>query len=526
MRPYLHLTMFLFGINGLSAQERFAFAQPSMLPRPINTEKPEFGGTISPDGRTFWFNRASHDRSKMILWETRLGFDRWSNPERPAFTDTTYQYIDPMISPDGNQLIFTSNRPMPNSKSSDYNLWTVRPGESNMTALPASVNTSADEIYASMNTHGDVYFARFQGNKAKLYVSVLESGAYQEAVPLKIPGTDTASVSNPAISPDGKYLVFISGQMSGFGSADLFVTKKLADGQWSYPINLGLGINSKETDFAPAFSADGTTLFFTSERRGVVYDFPADKRRPGDIYAVAFKARKYFGEQVTFKAKDNTTVSASIFYTDDRPDRNKPVILLFHMVRSNGLAEYQYIIPFLLDMGYNLMVTDHRAGSGKEHGGENRTAKALASSDKELYCEALPDVQAALDYAVQNGYSGKRILWGSGLSAALVLQVAANQRDKVAGVLAFAPAQGELVSTCEPNEALLARLKLPIAVFRAETEMSQPRREEQAQLFTKFNIPYFVVPGNQHGSSVLDAARNSSSTDPAWLYVKSFLKNL
>jgi dipeptidyl aminopeptidase/acylaminoacyl peptidase len=472
MRPFLHLTLFLFGVNYLNAQARFAFAQPTMLPRPINTEKPEFGGTLSPDGRTFWFNRASHDRHKMTLWETRLGFDRWSNPERPAFTDTLYQYIDPMISPDGNQLVYSSNRPLPNSKSHDYNLWTVRPGENNAQALPASVNTKADEIYASMNAHGDVYFARFQGDKAKLYVSVLESGAYQEAVPLVIPGTDTASLSNPAISPDGQYLVFVSGQIGGFGAADLFITQKMADGRWSYPVNMGWGINSKETDFAPAFSADGSTLFFTSERRGVVYDFPADQRRPGDVYAVAFKAGRYFGMPLSFKAKDNTTVQASVFFTDDRPDRNKPIILLFHMVRSNGLAEYQHLIPSLLDMGYNLMITDHRAGSGQEHGGENRTAKALSTNGKALYCEALPDVQAALDYAVQNGYSGKRILWGSGLSAALVLQVAAEQQGKVAGVLAFAPEQGERVSTCEPNEALLTRLKVPVAVFRAEAEMT------------------------------------------------------
>jgi dienelactone hydrolase len=150
----------------------------------------------------------------------------------------------------------------------------------------------------------------------------------------------------------------------------------------------------------------------------------------------------------------------------------------------------------------------------------------LATTGKELYCEALPDVQAALDYAVQNGYSGKRILWGSGLSAALVLQVAANQSGKLAGVLAFAPAQGDQASACEPNEALLARLKVPTAVFRAEAEMTQPGREEQARLFARFNIPYFVVPGNQHGSSVLDAARNNTSTDSAWLQVRSFLKNL
>jgi hypothetical protein len=73
------------------------------------------------------------------------------------------------------------------------------------------------------------------------------------------------SISNPAISPDGQWLVFASGEMGGKGSADLFVSKNTGNGQWSAPVNLAR-LNSPFAEFAPAFHQMESTS--TSPRSG------------------------------------------------------------------------------------------------------------------------------------------------------------------------------------------------------------------------------------------------------------------
>lgn len=287
MNPYLQLLLILLAQIGLLLSESSAQAK-LWVPGIICSENPEFGGTIHPNGKTFWFNRTPPDRSKIILLESKLEAGKWSKPTTPGFADTLFREIDPCISPNGQQLIFTSNRPLPDSNTKDYNLWWVKPGEKTANPFPEAINTGSDEIYAGLSRKGNLYFARVLRNKAKLFWAPLHEGGYSRVEQINLPGIDTASLSNPAISPDERFLVFASGQLGGLGSADLFVAKRMPDGSWSKPQNMGASINSREAEFAPVFSANGKMLFFTSERPGMVQEFPEGKRRPGDIYSIPF----------------------------------------------------------------------------------------------------------------------------------------------------------------------------------------------------------------------------------------------
>lgn len=261
-----------------------------LIPFPIlNTPAPEFGAALSADGHTFWFNRMSEDRATMYLLNSSFTDGHWSSPTVPPFADTIHWYIDPWGMPHQKGLLISSNRPYPQgSDRKDFNLWQLHPNGA-FTPLPESINSPESEIYCSQSKNGNLYFARFMDNKAKIYVSKWENGQFQPAELLLIPGTDSASISNPAISPDELFLVFVSGNLGGSGSADLFLSRKLADDTWTIPENLGTGINSSYVEFAPSFSADGKTLFFTSERPGMLEEtFPEGQRPPGDLYTIAF----------------------------------------------------------------------------------------------------------------------------------------------------------------------------------------------------------------------------------------------
>ncbi|MCP5510490.1 MAG: PD40 domain-containing protein [Leptospiraceae bacterium] len=71
----------------------------------------------------------------------------------------------------------------------------------------------------------------------------------------------------PAISPDGKSLVFASNRPGGFGGFDLWISNRdLKINKWSSPINLGPKINSSANEIMPSYHYDGQTLFFSSDR--------------------------------------------------------------------------------------------------------------------------------------------------------------------------------------------------------------------------------------------------------------------
>ena len=83
--------------------------------------------------------------------------------------------------------------------------------------------------------------------------------------------SDINTVNNEGtctISADGRILIFTScNGRSGYGSCDLFITKKVGD-LWSKPVNLGSTVNSRAWDSQPSLSQDGRTLFFVSNRKG------------------------------------------------------------------------------------------------------------------------------------------------------------------------------------------------------------------------------------------------------------------
>ena len=71
-----------------------------------------------------------------------------------------------------------------------------------------------------------------------------------------------------AIAGDGKTLVFAScNRPGGIGDCDLYISRRTGN-TWSAPVNLGRSINTPDWDSQPSLSADGRTLYFTSNRAG------------------------------------------------------------------------------------------------------------------------------------------------------------------------------------------------------------------------------------------------------------------
>lgn len=70
--------------------------------------------------------------------------------------------------------------------------------------------------------------------------------------------------SSPCLSPDKRELYFSSNRPGGFGGKDIYVSRRLPNGRWGEPENLGEKINTAGDESCPFVHADNQTLYFTS----------------------------------------------------------------------------------------------------------------------------------------------------------------------------------------------------------------------------------------------------------------------
>lgn len=100
----------------------------------------------------------------------------------------------------------------------------------------------------------DIYFSDHNGDtwSSPESISELINTRYNE-------GTCT-------ISADGNLLIFTScNTPASHGSCDLYITARV-DGQWQSPVNMGRNVNTRFWESQPSLSADGSLLFFSSNR--------------------------------------------------------------------------------------------------------------------------------------------------------------------------------------------------------------------------------------------------------------------
>lgn len=254
----------------------------------VSTEAPEFGAALTPDGRTVYFNRASDDRSRLVIMRSRFADGAWQPADTATFSGT-WRDLDPFVAPDGTRLYFSSARPVqPEDTVPDFNTWVVLlspEGEDEPAFLPAPVNSDSIEVFVSASASGALFFSSNRDGVMRSY-RASTSGTDAEVTVVPIEMNLESGIGNPAISPDESRLVFVAESDSGIGRGDLYISSATATG-WTPPRLLPEPINSTFLDFAPSWSADGKYLYYTSERPGIVGPVDDDVRPPGDIYRVA-----------------------------------------------------------------------------------------------------------------------------------------------------------------------------------------------------------------------------------------------
>ncbi len=263
------------------------FNETERLPQTINSSYSEILPVISPDGKTLFFDRKDHPKNTPSIsagkenddvWFSRHISDNiWSEAERlnePVNNDQ-HNYVC-SVTPDGN-VILLANAYLPSGKmaqGASISYKTVDGSWSYPEPLKIKDFYNTDkyaEICLSPNRkilimairREDTYGAR------DLYVSFLQKNNSWSAP--KNMGTmlnSAASEITPTLSSDNKTLYFASEGRSGYGSFDMYVSRRLDDTwtNWSEPLNLGNVLNSAGWDAGYSIDASGKYAYFASSK--------------------------------------------------------------------------------------------------------------------------------------------------------------------------------------------------------------------------------------------------------------------
>ncbi len=139
-------------------------------------------------------------------------------------------------------------------------------------ALESPFNESFNEGGASVTANNNELFFTVCKVDEKgyqncdIYYCKKEYGSWSSIVPLteKVNKPDSWE-SQPSVSANGDVLYYTSNRAGGIGGLDLWSTKRLPNGEWEEPKNLGNVINTTKNEKSPFIHSDSQTLYFASD---------------------------------------------------------------------------------------------------------------------------------------------------------------------------------------------------------------------------------------------------------------------
>jgi len=190
----------------------------------------------------------------------------------------------PILSPDNQMALFTREikiEPNRNSlvretRTKEKFMFSLRQEDGKFAAgeeMPEPFNINDNEGGATLTADNNtLYYTVCKYDNVKkylncdIYVSENVGGEWSPihsvSNKINLPGSWE---SQPTISADGSTLYFVSDRTGGYGGYDIYRSIKSEAGEWGTPINLGPAINSRGNEKSPFIHPDGKTLYFSSD---------------------------------------------------------------------------------------------------------------------------------------------------------------------------------------------------------------------------------------------------------------------
>lgn len=243
--------------------------------------------TISNDGKEIYFSVQSYMAELSAIVVIKKENIGWSKPQIVTFSGQFHD-LEPFLSPNGLKLYFTSNRPLNSNetKVKDFDIWYVERNSlddkwSKPKNIGAPINTDKNEFYPAITNNNNIYFTSdWDSSKGKddIFLSEYNNGKYNQPISLGSDINTEGYEFNAYVSPDESIMIYTAyNRKDGFGSGDLYISKKVENGDWTESKNLGSLINSNKMDYCPFLEPTTNTLYFTSKRNSTKSQFTTKK---------------------------------------------------------------------------------------------------------------------------------------------------------------------------------------------------------------------------------------------------------
>ena len=188
----------------------------------------------------------------------------------------------PVLSANEDTLYFTSRRPKKDAnkhvkfvdgQSEEGIYFSVRPGgwlgenkwskAEQVRGLAADKDGAGQETATCISNYGTEMYIVHDGD---IYVSIKDTatGDWGKAERLPEPINSAFDENFAYVTNDGQTMYLSSNSPSGYGEHDIYRARRLPNGKWGEPLNLGPNVNTDGDEDSPVFHEETGVLYFSS----------------------------------------------------------------------------------------------------------------------------------------------------------------------------------------------------------------------------------------------------------------------
>ena len=257
----------------------------------LNTEYNDYAPSITMDGEEIVFtsDRPNNHEPNEVgkydddIYVSTMVDGKWQKPSPiKGKINTPQDDISNNFSYDGTKMLM--NKVNADGNFDIYETFLKGDTWSEPESFSRNINLKSDDIYASYNFNDKlIYYSKSSAaNGYEIMVSgVVTRRTREYGLPNREMAVSSRFNDGPVyLHPDGKTMYFASEGHNSMGGYDIFMSKKEKSGYWSKPVNLGYPINTPYDDFFFAATANGKYAYIASNREGGKGGF--------DLYKVTF----------------------------------------------------------------------------------------------------------------------------------------------------------------------------------------------------------------------------------------------
>ncbi|UYQ93519.1 OmpA family protein [Chitinophaga horti] len=329
----------------VKAKQNPAPFEPRNLGDSINSKDPEYFPSLTIDDKTLVYTRRVEGRNEDFYVSRRDSLQWGRSRDMGEPVNTAFNEGAQNISQDGEMLVFTGCD-FPNGRGSCDIYYSIKTAEGWQPPLNIglAINTRDWESQPCLSPDRQtLYFVRATSDAGQdIFMSKrLPNGQWEQAQRLGPNINTRANESTPFIHADNQTLYFSSSGHPGFGGQDMFYSRRQADGSWGPAVNLGYPVNTVDEDASMVVAADGRTAYFASDRndtRGALdiysFELPAPARAQKTLYVRGF----------VYDAKTEKRLTAALELIDLQTG--------LHTATVNAGADGKYLVPLPLGKDY------------------------------------------------------------------------------------------------------------------------------------------------------------------------------